>query len=47
LLNHETVREIEPRWDTSGIPEFLLDGYPGWRSFHSLTPRYLLPSLPG
>ena len=38
---------MNPHWDTSGIPEFLRYRYPGWRLLHSLTPRYLLSSLPG
>ena len=38
---------MRPRWDTFGILEFFGDRFPGWRSLHSLTPRYLLSSLPG
>jgi|GEM_PF-5004007 len=35
------------RWDTFGIPEFFGGSFPGWRSWYSLTPRYLLSSLAG
>jgi len=41
LGNEAALGYLRHPWNFCGIVS------PGWRSFHSLTPRYLLSSLPG